>query len=390
MTALLRTIFCLLILVASASTARSERAVIGAMGYDSPLGCAPDSTFNLVAGFTLDTFSTISAPSTAHSFEILSNYNGGQGASFQVMLNGAGTLVTASAGLRPLSFFGNLQYSTANNPDVTNTIGTVALQGSDQMFLHGTNVVGGCAGPNCLHNYLWSTTGAGPGIDLNFTIGSANAAQGTLGGTTDGSNIYFLHSVATPPNTTMLWVFDVSATTTLGFLNVGSIVTREMIQSADSLYFVNGAGNSVEKVTKIGLARSSFPIAFSSLQDNIAYSASQDAFYIATISGGPTLTIRRYNGNFSANTHNLVIGNEVPSPYGLMMDERAQKLYLVSEIGGIKRIRRINPATLATEQTLSIPTLTNGFIAAPDFPFKNLWISDIGAPSHIQRIQLCT
>lgn len=373
------------------SSVLAERGILGAMSYDSPLGCAPDSVFNLIAGTTLNTFaSATTTPSTAHSFNILANYNGGQGAAFQTMVTTTGNIIVSTAGLRPSSFFGSLQYSTANNPDVTNTIGTISVESTDSIFLHGTRVTAPCNATNCLHNWVFDTTGAGPGIDTDFTIGSANAGQGTLGGISDGTNLYFLHRLITPINTTMLWVFDQAGTTTINFTNVGNIVTREMVQSADSVYFVNSAGGTVTRVIKDGLTISSFPIAFATLSDNISYSASQDAFYLATISGGPTLTIRRYNGNFSSNTHNLVIGNETPSPYGLMMDERAQKLYLVTELPGFKRVRRINPATLALEQTLSIATATIGFLAAPDFNYRNLWISDVGNPSHIQRVQLCT
>jgi hypothetical protein len=371
--------------------ASAERGILGAQSYDSPLGCAPDSVFNLVAGTTLNTFaSAATTPSTAHSFNILANYNSGQGAAFQTMITTTSNIIISTAGLRPSSFFGSLQYSTANNPDVTNTIGTVSIQSADSIFLHGTRVTAPCNATNCLHNWIFDTTGAGPGVDTDFTIGSANAGQGTLGGVSDGTNLYFLHRLVTPVNTTMLWVFDQAATTTVNFANVGNIVTREMVQSSDSVYFVNSAGGAVSRATKSALTLTSFPIAFGTLSDNIAYSTSQGAFYLATISGGPTLTIRRYNSNFSSNTHNLVIGNETPSPFGLMMDERAQKLYLVTELPGFKRIRRINPATLASEQTLSIATGTTGFVAAPDFNYRNLWISDVGNPSHIQRVQLCT
>lgn len=378
-------------LLLSGIPADAKRGILGAMSYDSPLGCAPDSVFNLIAGTTLNTFaSATTTPSTAHSFNILPNYNGGQGTAFQTMITTTSNIIVSTAGLRPSSFFGSLQYSTANNPDVTNTIGTISLESTDSIFLHGTRVTAPCNATNCLHNWIFDTTGAGPGIDTDFTIGSANAGQGTLGGVSDGTNLYFLHRLITPVNTTMLWVFDQAGTTTINFTNVGNIVTREMVQSADSVYFVNSAGGSVTRAMKDGLTLSSFPITFSTLSDNIAYSASQGAFYLATISAGPILTIRRYNADFSSNTHNLVIGNESPSPFGLMMDERAQKLYLVTELPGFKRIRRINPATLASEQTLSIATSTTGFVAAPDFNYRNLWISDVGNPSHIQRVQLCT
>jgi hypothetical protein len=133
-----------------------------------------------------------------------------------------------------------------------------------------------------------------------------------------------------------------------------------------------------------------FPISFATLVDNIAYSAATNGFYLATVSGGPTLTIRQYNNDFSVNVTNLVLGNETISPFGLMVDERAQKLYVVTEVPGFKRVRRVNLATLSVEQTLSIATATTGFVAASDFTHRYLWISDIGNPSHIQRVQLCT
>lgn len=387
------TIVLLLCLLLGGLPAAAERGILGAMSYDSPLGCAPDSAFNLVAGTTLNTFaSATTTPSTGHSFNILANYNGGQGAAFQTMVTTTANIIVSTAGLRPSSFFGSLQYNTANNPDVTNTIGTISVESTDSIFLHGTRVTAPCNATNCLHNWIFDTTGAGPGIDTDFTIGSANAGQGTLSGVNDGTNLYFLHRLNTPPSTTMLWKFDTAGTTTLGFINVGNVSNRsEFVQTGSHVFFTNAVANNVLSVNKDGLTTiTTYPIVFSAIQDNLAYSASQGAFYLATISGGPTLTIRRYNDDFSSNTHNLVIGNETPSPYGLMMDERAQKLYLVTELPGFKRIRRINPATLASEQTLSIATTTTGFVAASDFNYRNVWISDVGNPSHIQRVQLCT
>lgn len=384
-----RFIFVLLLALLPIAS-HAERGIIAAQSYDSPLGCAPDSVFNLVAGSTLNTFASVSAPSTAHSFNILPDYNNGQGASFQLMLNGAGNLVMATSGLQPLSYFGSLQYSTGNNPDVTNTIGTVSETSTQRVFVHGTRVTAPCAATNCLHNYMWSTTGAGPGIDTDFTIGSANAGQGTLGGVSTGSSLMFLHRLISPVNTTMLWEFDLSGTTTLAFTNVGNIVTREMAQDVNNVYFVNSAGGSVTRASKVGMTLTTFPISFATLVDNIAYSAATNGFYLATVSGGPTLTIRQYNNDFSVNVANLVLGNETISPFGLMVDERAQKLYVVTEVPGFKRVRRVNLATLAVEQTLSIATATTGFVAASDFTHRYLWISDIGNPSHIQRVQLCT
>lgn len=383
-------LLCVLALLPVSSQA--ERGILGAQSYDSPIGCAPDSVFNLVAGTILNTFGSVSAPTTAHSFNILPNYNNGQGAAFQLVPNGVGNLVMATSGLQPLSYFGSLQYSTGNNPDVSNTIGTIGIDGTSQVFLHGTRVVAPCAATNCLHNYIWSTTGAGPGISTDFTIGSANATGGTFGGISDGSNLYFLHRLITPVNTTMLWKFDVAGTTTLGFVNVGNVSNNaEFVQDANYVYFPNSVANSIMRVDKASASTVlSFPITPTTLQNNLAYSLSQGAYYMATLAGGPILTIRRYDSTLTSNTHSLVIGNESISPYGLMMDERAQKLYLVTEIPGFKRIRRINPATLASEQTLSIGTADLNFVAAPDFTHRYLWISDVGNPSHIQRVQLCT
>lgn len=378
--------------VLSGLPASAERGILGAQSYDSPLGCAPDSVFNLVAGSTLNTFASASGASNAHEFKLIPSYNNQQGASYQVMLNGAGNLVVATAGLQPLSYFGSLQYSTGNNPDVTNTIGTVAINSLERLFIHGTRVVAPCGATNCLHNWLFDTTGAGPGINTDFTIGSANAGQGTFGGvesSTDGT-VFFLHRLITPVNTTMLWQFDANVTTTLAFTNVGNVSTRQMTQDSTYVYFTNAATNQIVRAAKSGMALTTFNITPTSLQDNLAYSTVENAFYLATVDGTPTLRIRRYDSAFTTNTATAVIGNETIAPYGLMVDDAAQKLYLVTEIAGFKRVRRINLSSMVIEQTLSIATGTSGFVAAPDFTHKYLWISDMGNPSHIQRVQLCT
>lgn len=382
----------LLALMLGASSVSADRGILGAQSYDSPLGCAPDSVFNLVAGSTLNTFASVSGASNGHEFKLIPSYNNQQGASYQVMLNGAGNLVVATAGLQPLSYFGSLQYSTGNNPDVTNTIGTVAINSLERLFIHGTRVVAPCGATNCLHNWLFDTTGAGPGINTDFTIGSANAGQGTFGGvesSTDGT-VFFLHRLITPVNTTMLWQFDANVTTTLAFANVGNVSTRQMTQDSTYVYFTNAATNQIVRAAKSGMALTTFNITPTSLQDNLAYSTVENAFYLATVDGTPTLRIRRYDSTFTTNTATAVIGNETIAPYGLMVDDAAQKLYLVTELAGFKRVRRINLSSMAIEQTLSIATATSGFVAAPDFTHKYLWISDMGNPSHIQRVQLCT
>lgn len=385
-------IVLLICLLLGGVPAAADRGILGAQSYDSPIGCAPDSVFNLVAGTTLNTFASSSGASSAHEFKLIPSYNNGQGVSYQVMLNGAGNLVVATAGLQPSSYFGSLQYSTANNPDVTNTIGTVAITSLERLFIHGTRVVAPCGATNCLHNWLFDTTGAGPGINTDFTIGSANAGQGTMGGvqsTTDGT-VFFLHRLVTPVNTTMLWQFDQNVTTTLAFANVGNVTTREMTQDTNYVYFTNSATNQIIRASKDGMVLTTFNITPTSLQDNLVYSTSQNSFYLATVAVGPILTIRQYDSTLTTNVNSLVIGNETLVPYGIMIDNTALKLYVVTEVPGFKRIRRINPGTMALEQTLSIATGTSGFVAASDFTNRNLWISDMGNPSHIQRVQLCT
>lgn len=387
-----RLLICLLLSLLPAAS-QAGRDILGAKSYDSPIGCAPDSVFNLIAGSELNTFGSVSAPTTLHSFNILPYYNNGQGAAFQLVPNGANNLVMATSGLQPLSYFGSLQYSTLNNPDVSNTIGTISLENTSEVFLHGTRVTAPCNATNCLHNYIWNTSGAGPGIGTDLTFPSVNAGQGTFSGISDGASIYFLHRNQTPPNTTMLWKFDLAGTTSQGFLNVGNVPGRtDFVQDSTYVYFAGSITNSITRVEKASMGSfTTFPITPTSLQDQLTFSVNQQAFYLATINAG-TLTIRRYTADLTTNTHNVIIGAEVVSPGGLMMDEQANKLYLVTEPTAttIKRVRRLNPATLGVEQTLSINHGTNGFVAAPDFINKYLWISDVGNPSHIQRVQLCT
>lgn len=388
----MKKLLVLLLVLSMFSTVHAERGILGAQSYDSPLGCAPDSVFNLVAGSTLNTFGDPNiVPGTNHQLQLIPEYNGGQGAAFQIMPTTIGSnLFVVTSGLQPLSFFGSLQISTANNPDVANTIGSIAIPQSESVFMHGTRVVAPCGATNCLHNWVFTTTGAGPGVGTDFTIGSANATQGSLGGVNAGSSLFFLHRLITPVNTTMLWEFDLAGTTTLAFANVGNINSTEMIQDTDHVYFIDLVTNSVKRVTKVGMTITTFPISFVTLISQLNRSAVENAFYLATVSGGPVLTIRRYDSTLTTNTANTIIGNETLSPFGLMVDDRAQKLYVVTEIPGFKRVRRINLSTMAIEQTLSIAASTTGFVAASDFNHRYLWISDIGNPSHIQRVQLCT
>lgn len=371
--------------------ASAERGVLGAMSYDSPLGCAPDSVFNLVAGSVLNTFSTGGTGNAGHAFHILPDYNNGQGASFQIgPSGGVGTDTTIfTAGLKPLSYFGSVTYSTSNNPDVSNTIGGISLFGSEEVFIHSTKGVTPCN--SCLHNWRWGTTSGGPGFNMDLVIGGTFEGQGIFGGISDGTSLYFLHRTAIPASTTNFWKFDVAGTSIQSTVNVGDVNNRaEMVQTASDIYFPGSTLNAIYRINKASpTAPTTFSIPFTILQNAIAYYQKENVFYIATSLSGTT-TLRRYNANFSINTHTLSLGTESIVPQGLMMDENAQKLYVVTQLGTAKSIRRINPSTLALEQTLGINLGTTGFVAAPDFTNKFLWISDIGSPSHIQRIQLCT
>jgi len=388
-------IIILLCFMLGASSVSAERGILGAMSYDSPLGCAPNSVFNLVAGTILNTTSTASVGNILHSLTIFPNYNNGQGVAYQSMqgTSGNASITIATSGLHPTSYFGSLQYSTSGVPDISNSIGAVGIQSLQRLFIHGTRQTAPCNVTQCLHNWLFDTTGSGPGINTDFTIASANAGQSTLGGvqsTTDGT-VFFLHRLSTPPNSTMLWQFDENVTTTLAFLNVGNVITREMAQDTNAVYFTRSSTNQVIKVEKIGMALTAFNITPTSLADNLVYSASQNSFYLATITGGPSLTIRQYNSTFSSEINNLVLGNEAIIPSGILSDEAASKLYIITEVPGFKRIRRVNPSTLTIEQTLSIPTGLVNFVAASDFTHKSLWISDANSSqAHIQRVQLCT
>lgn len=373
--------------------AQAARGILGAQSYDAPIGCTPDSVFNLTAGTILNTFASASGATTSQTFEIVPNYNNGQGAAFQMLLNGATNLVMATSGLRPSSYFGSLQFSTANNPDTTAGFASIANIGDSTIFVHNSNVVGACLAANCLHNYIWSTSGAGPGIDTDF-IGPTTVVSTFSEGVFDGLSYYFLHRRAVPGTINVLWKYDNTGTNLEATQNLGTFNNRsDMTQDDSYVYFVNTTGNKVVRATKDnGLTITDFAITPTTVSGNITYSRIQNAFYIITVDGGSSVHVRRYNTDFSTNTHTNTVGIETVVAKSLLMDERAQKLYLVTEVPAttIVRIRRLNPSTLATEQTLSIDRGTNNFVPASDFDYKNLWISDVGNPSHIQRIGLCS
>lgn len=385
-------IIILLCLLLGGLPAAAERGIIGAQSYDSPLGCTPESVFNLVAGTILNTFASASGATTSQTFEILPNYNNGQGAAFQMMLNGATNIVMATSGLRPSSFFGSLQFSTANVPDTTGGFASIANTGESTVFVHNSKTDGICAAARCLHNYIWSTSGVGPGIDTDF-VGPSTVVETFSEGVYDGK-YYFLHRRAVPGTIGVAWEYDSSGTNLLATQNLGTFNNRsDMVQTDTHIYMVNQTGNKVVQISKNGLSIvTDFAITPATVSGNIAYNATQNVFYIITVDGGLTVHVRRYTSDFSSNTHTNSIGIENVVAKALLLDNRAQKLYLVTEVPAttIVRIRRLNASTLATEQTLSIDRGTNNFVPAPDFDYKNLWISDVGNPSHIQRIGLCS
>ena len=352
--------------------------IIGAQSYDSPIGCAPDSVFNLVAGTEITTLASTNGGSPeVHGFTVTN------GVAFQIPVASINAdMWVATSTIQPVSFIGSLQFNTAGVPDIRSAYSPIPISG-DKILLHVAASGPTCGGTSCLHLYIFNS---GPAIDTTIVFPSLAVGAGEGGGIYDGTHYFFINNTSSGSGR-LLFKFD-SGLSFIQSINVGN-VTSDVVDDGVNVWIVNQILPGLSSINKDTMIRTNFtvPAVSSSAQRNIQINRATGDKYI--IDGAGTFTVKRISSS-NVVTGNISIGTDVPNQGALMYDERAQKLYVVADNVGNKRIRRINPFTFTVEQTLTIPSGNSNYSSAPDFIHKFIWISDVDTPSHVQRVQLCT
>ena len=357
--------------------AAADRGIIGAMSYDSPLGCAPDSIFNLISGTEINTLlSTSGGSNTRHGFLVTDDI------SYQMARAITNSnLWVAASNLSPVSFINSLQFVTASVPDEGGVYNPSLSTEKNQIFVVAVGTAATCGGNRCPHLYRFNSA---PAATVSFLLNGYSIGAGETFSIFDGLHYFFVTNNSSG-SSRILFKLD-SGLSVVGTATIGNVFS-ELVDFNSSVWFVNQTtGPGLSFVNKESLSQTNIAVAGLSagMNSNLAINTLTGAKYV--VDG---VTVKMISSS-NVVVNSFGIGTETVGPRGLMMDEKAQKLYLVSDAIGNKRIRRINPDTFAIEQTLSVPTGNSAFSSAPDFIHKYLWISSVDTPSTIQRIQLCT
>ncbi len=358
-----------------------------------PIGCTPASTFNIVAGSTVVTYSTGGA-SFGHGFGVATGYQNYIGAAFQVGIDTTGgELFIGSVVFAPPRFTTSIEFSTANNPVASNTYGTVIDIANSRALVHGTRGVAPCAGTNCLELFLYSTNDSTPVLVSNINYPSLTAGQGSLAGIADTNYYYFLHRNAAATSTNIFKFTKDASLTYVNSANVANITANGMVDDGTNLWIINTVTTAFLRINKETLTTTSFAITGISgtIQDQIGYDPTNNHFYVATVSAGIT-TVRQINATtYAATGATNSLGTESLLIDGILVDNVAGKLYLATDVTGTTaRLRRYALNTFGGEQTVSAAVGQPTTNAGQDYIHKRIWTSGIGSPGIVIPFTLCS
>ena len=380
------------------SDAASVRTIIGsnvdASEPPPPTGCGPASTFDIVPGTVTSTFSTGGA-SIGHDFVVTPKYQNYVGAVFQVARDttGAELFIGSVISRSPATFTASIEFSTANNPVVSNTHGTIADTTNSRVLIHATRVVAPCAGTNCLQLLLYSTNDSTPVLVSDVTFSAIDASQGSLGGVYDGTYWYFFQRDGLTATTNIFQFNTDTGLTIVTGASIGNINPSVMIDDGTSLLAINTAGTTLLQINRTSLVVTPLSITGISgtLTDQLAYDPTANVLYVATTNVGVT-TLRQINRTTGVATGvTASLGTETLLHQGLQVDVNAGKLYAATDVTGTTtRLRRYNAQTMSAEETDSSVVGQPSSTAAPDFIHKRLWFSGAGSPGFVQPFQLCS
>jgi len=360
-----------------------------------PIGCTPASTFNIVPGAGTLTFST-GGGAVADSFVFAPNYQNYIGAAFQVARDttGAELFIGSVIARSPAFFTASIEFSTANNPFVSNTHGIVLDTQNSRVLFHGTRVVAPCNVTNCLQLQLYGTNDSTPFLVSDITFSGLTVGQGTLGGVSDDSFFYFAQRNVSSTATT---VYKFTKDAGLSFVNsvsIGNVSSVEMLDDGTNLLVVDVIGFGIVRLNKTSLTA---PTTLTltgfggSLNTNLAYDGVNNHYYVASTSAGVT-TIRQINATTGAATGvTQSIGTELLLINGIQVDLSAGKLYVGTGVSGVSStIRRYALNTMAAEEAETGVLGISLFNMAQDFIHKRLWVSGGGSPGAVQQYTLCS
>ena len=360
----------------------------------APIGCTPASTFNIVAGTAVATYST-GGISVDHAFDVATNYQNYIGAAFQVGRDTTGAeLFIGSVIFSPTRFTTSIEFSTANNPVVGNTYASVIDIANSRYLVHATRAVAPCASPNCLQLLLYTTNDSTPTLVSDITFSSIDAGQASLGGIADDDYFYFFQRDGLTATTNVFKFSKDSSLSLIDSANIGNISPTEMVDDGTFLYAVDVIGVRMLRINKSSLATQTLTAITGisgTLLFNLGYDALNNHFYVATTSTGIT-TVRQLNATTMAGTGATnSLGTETLVGGGILVDLVAGKLYLATDVTGTtSRLRRYALNTFGAEQTTSAVVGQSTLRAAQDYIHKRIWTSGIGSPGIVIPFTLCS
>jgi len=359
-----------------------------------PIGCTPSSTFNMIAGTVVTTYSTGGA-AIGHSFQVTPGYQNFVGAGFQSVRNtiAADVFIGSVITRTPAVFTARLTVATGNNPIVSNTNHMVPDFVNSRVLLHGTRTVAPCNVVNCLQLQLYGTNDSTPFIVSDVTFSGIDAGQGALGGVSDGTYFYFLQRDGLSANTNIFQFTQDSSLTLVNSASIGNFSPTFMLDDGTNLLALDVAGVRLMIInrTTLGVTFLNLTGFAGNLQDSFGYDPTADVLYVATNLAGVT-TIRQVLRSTGAATGvTQSIGTEGLLLQGIQVDVAAAKLYVASDgSGSSTNLRRYNAQTMTAEQAQSSIVGVPSHTASPDFVHKRFWFSGGGSPSFVQPYQLCT
>lgn len=357
-----------------------------------PVGCTPASTFNIVAGTGATTTNGVTG---IHAFGVVPNYQNFIGAMFKVGRTAGGNMFIDSviAGTPPV-FTSSVQFSTAGNPVISNTYGSIPDIIESRFLVHATRIVAPCNINSCLQLLLYGTSDSGPFIVSDITFSSIDSGQSSLGGIADATHFYFFQRNRTATATNVFKFTRDSSLSFVGSASIGNVSPEEMIDVGTEIWGLNASTGGVLRINKESLTtQTTTPITGigAGLLGNLVLDPVNNHLYVATFSAGIT-TIRQVNSTtFAVTGLTNSLGTESLLQGGLFVDVVADKVYAATDVTGTTaRLRRYSGNSFVAEQTVSMVTGIATQNAWQDYIHKRIWVSGLSAPSYVAPFTLCS
>jgi len=378
----------LLLLTSFPLSASSVTNIIGTAVSNPlpPTGSCAGLTFNLQDISTTNTFDT-GLGSGGNSFRSAPQLSVAWGAASST---GQGIRL-GMVNLATPGLISQAQLNVNNNdPDATNSFSAFFNSINNQIYLPLSQVVAPCNVTPCLHvKRATATTIIG---DTVFSSTRHDAAP-DIAHAVDTASI-FIQTFDSSVNQATLRKFtnpDLIAGCTTALDAAGGVVD----QWADDGLFLYGPkrGTSViYRVNKSTCALTSFTIVGAALLQSAITTDTANLYAFGAVSGGVAHLYKIPIASMTLSATLNLGATEIGSSQGLSYDGVNNKVYFLSDTGaGPWIFRRIDPSPFAIAQSISnTDGGRTGWVGAPDFLHLRYWFQDVGTPSHLHQILLCS